>query len=658
MTTHRGRTARGGRRRASTGTDPTAAPDLTVVNGGATGDAATAAPGDDNAPAGCEDATPVGVPLAGPTEPIANLVVGDYTPEVEQDRLDAAIAAHRAGEPIPPVLVEYKDGEKRVVGQVENYAAAREVGLTDVLVLPAIHVDDVLPSPYNPRKDTIKPDKKTVDSIKESRGVLQPVGIYRENGKTYLSIGHRRQVNARAAGYPYLPFRWDNRPRAEIIRDMVIENDDETRVPLTPDEEGAAFEAMMLDGLSIEKIAAAHHRTPDTVRGQINLKRLSKDTCGKIGPGRGQLDLDEVIRVASIENTTVRSSLEKQLGKQHISAYTVKDRLTRDEVKRKKKQAMRDARAKGLKVLTENELKKVDGMQVATKQPPARGYYYGPVAFVKMAPDKHAKLACHAVYFRNGSDSGNENPVPCCVNPGAHNVTPPDAKRREEMARAEKEQARTRTFLGNLDTLRLDALPRLLGGEVKPLHDLLVEHVVHIAGRDVAAFVADACGVKLRKDDDPIKRLVTAAKRWPQEKRTKLAALCLVTRASANMRWERDFGPDRQDCRFVYGVLALVGYEPTEAEAALVATGKVDLTLVPEVEEPANDGDTPSAGEHVDLDDEYDVDDESEPDAVPSEDDVAAPEVDPADAGDEPAPGDGDTADEVDAEQTDDTRVA
>lgn len=656
MTTNRGRTARRRGRGASPGADPAAVPELTVIDGGEAGQPA-ATPSTDGSAATGTDA-----PLAGPTEPIADLVVGDYTPGIEQDRVDVVIAAHHAGEPIPPVLVEYKNGEKRVVGQVENYAAAREVGLTDVLVLPAIHVDDVLPSPYNPRSRKLTPDQAMVAGIKDSRGVLQPVGIYRENGKTYLSMGHRRQVNARAAGFPYLPYRWDNRPRAEIIRDMVRENGD--REPLTPDEEGTAFEAMALDGMSIEEIAAAHNRTPDTVRGQINLKRLNKDTCGKIGPGRGQLDLDEVIRVACVENVTVRGALEKQLGKQHISAYTVKDRLTRDEVKRKKKQAMRDARAKGLKVLTENDLKKVDGMQVAAKQPPARGYYYGPPAFVKMSPDKHAKLACHAVFFRNGTDSGNERPVPCCTNPREHNVTPPDAEAREATARREREQARTRTLLANLGDLRLDALPRLMGSEAKPLHDLLIEHVVHTVGRDVATFVAGACGIKLRKDDDPAQRLVTTAKRWPQEKRTKLAVLCLAVHASASLRWERDYGPDRRACALVYGALGLVGYEPTDAERVLVTEGRIDLTLVPDLDDAADDaapsaGGGPDTGDLDEQDDDLDDElvDEFGPDSDAIEDDLAATEPAASTAPDESPSDEGQEAAAAGDDATSDSRV-
>jgi ParB family chromosome partitioning protein len=87
-----------------------------------------------------------------------------------------------------------------------------------------IDVEDIYPNPFQPRKKfSTERIKELADSLKES-GMIQPVVVYKDEGKYYLMVGERRWRAAQYLKWKKVPAIIKNLTQDEIIIGALVEN--------------------------------------------------------------------------------------------------------------------------------------------------------------------------------------------------------------------------------------------------------------------------------------------------------------------------------------------------------------------------------------------------------------------------------------------------
>lgn len=134
-----------------------------------------------------------------------------------------------------------------------------------------LRIEDVLPSPLNPRK-TINPGELAAlaSSIKE-RGVLSPIKVCRAGDHYEIVAGERRWRAAKIAGLTEIPaiiIAGDVDPE-EHVAQALIEN--LLRSDLSPMDEARGYQALIDAGMQQTEVARQVGRSPSSVS---NLRRL------------------------------------------------------------------------------------------------------------------------------------------------------------------------------------------------------------------------------------------------------------------------------------------------------------------------------------------------------------------------------------------------
>jgi ParB family chromosome partitioning protein len=147
---------------------------------------------------------------------------------------------------------------------------AAEAGAAPLLALP---VEQLIPNPYQPRKNfTPEALDELAASIKAS-GLLQPI-VARRRGERYeILVGERRWRAARQAGLTEVPVIVRDASDAEALELALAEN--LLREDLNPLEEADAYQRLMAEfGWTQDELARRIGRDRSSIANVLRLRRL------------------------------------------------------------------------------------------------------------------------------------------------------------------------------------------------------------------------------------------------------------------------------------------------------------------------------------------------------------------------------------------------
>ena len=148
----------------------------------------------------------------------------------------------------------------------------------------AIPVDDVHPSPDNPRETLYDIDELAL-SIK-ANGLIQPLVVQKIPGRDGYQVvaGHRRRAAAIRLGWAKVPciVRRDMLPDEELLA-MLVENGQ--RAGLDPIEEARALKRLVDGGLSAADVGKQIGRPGSFVSGRLMLLRLPVEEQEQVRAG-------------------------------------------------------------------------------------------------------------------------------------------------------------------------------------------------------------------------------------------------------------------------------------------------------------------------------------------------------------------------------------
>lgn len=187
--------------------------------------------------------------------------------------LGALITAQPAGSgaPRPPALAQPAPGD----------------------VVNHVSLDQVVPSPLQPRKEFIQEQlAELMESIRE-HGIIQPLIVRRVNGKLELIAGERRFRASRELGLKQVPVIVREASDKDVLEMALIEN--LQREDLNPIEEGRAYARLAKDfDMRQEDIAQRVGKNRATVANTMRLLDLATPvqnfvSAGKLSTGHAKV---------------------------------------------------------------------------------------------------------------------------------------------------------------------------------------------------------------------------------------------------------------------------------------------------------------------------------------------------------------------------------
>ena len=180
--------------------------------------------------------------------------------------------------------------------------------------LAAISVDEVHPSPNNPRERLTDLDELAV-SIREN-GLIQPLVVQKVPGHDGYQIvaGHRRYGAVLRLGWGTVPciIRRDMLPDEELLA-MLVENGQ--RAGLDPIEEARALNRLSRQGLTQQEIARKIGRSVAHVSTRLSLLALPVEEQEQVRAG--QTSISAAVTLSRIE--TGRVGKPKKKSAQHLA---------------------------------------------------------------------------------------------------------------------------------------------------------------------------------------------------------------------------------------------------------------------------------------------------------------------------------------------------
>lgn len=229
------------------------------------------------------------------------------------------------------------------------------IEVTDEDTVQEIHLNEITPNPYQPRKTF---SEKGLEELKQSiieHGVLQPI-IVRKNIKGYeIVVGERRYRAAKAANLETIPAVVREFTDEQMMELAVIEN--LQREDLSPIEEANAYQMLLKNlGITQEELAKRLGKSRPYIANQIRLLSLPVSIQTKIengelsvGHGRALLGLkrkewmEKVVEKTIKEGLNVRQleELVQKLNK-NVSRETKKQKPKKDVFLLEKERTLRE----------------------------------------------------------------------------------------------------------------------------------------------------------------------------------------------------------------------------------------------------------------------------------------------------------------------------
>lgn len=150
---------------------------------------------------------------------------------------------------------------------VADAGAERDAGVRE------IPLDEILPNPFQPRRQFSQTElDELADSIR-AHGVLQPLIVRRAEGGYQCVVGERRLRASKSAGLTAVPAVVREFTDREMLELAVVEN--AQREDLSPIESATAFKRLMTEfGRTQEQIAAAVGKSRSAIANTIRLLDL------------------------------------------------------------------------------------------------------------------------------------------------------------------------------------------------------------------------------------------------------------------------------------------------------------------------------------------------------------------------------------------------
>jgi ParB family chromosome partitioning protein len=206
-----------------------------------------------------------------------------------------------------------------------------------------IHIKDVRPNPYQPRKVF---EKDAIQELKESilqHGILQPI-IVRKSIKGYeIVVGERRYRAAKEAKLTKVPVVVRELTEQQMMELALLEN--LQREDLTPIEEAAAYQSLMskLD-LTQEQLASRLGKSRPHIANHVRLlslpgyvQELMNEGKLSMGHGRALLGLKRKEMLKAVIEKVVKDHLNVRqleqlihLVNENVSRETKKDPVEKD----------------------------------------------------------------------------------------------------------------------------------------------------------------------------------------------------------------------------------------------------------------------------------------------------------------------------------------
>ncbi|OUM98842.1 MAG: nucleoid occlusion protein [Paenibacillaceae bacterium ZCTH02-B3] len=138
-----------------------------------------------------------------------------------------------------------------------------------------IRVDEIVPSPYQPRSVFDEERIEELCRTIRTHGVIQPIIVREKNGKYELIAGERRWRAVRKLGLEHIPAIVRNLNDSQAASMSLIEN--LQREELTAIEEAMAYQQLIqLHGLTQESLAQRLGKSQSTIANKIRLLQLGE----------------------------------------------------------------------------------------------------------------------------------------------------------------------------------------------------------------------------------------------------------------------------------------------------------------------------------------------------------------------------------------------
>ncbi|OPL19675.1 MAG: hypothetical protein AVO35_01505 [Candidatus Aegiribacteria sp. MLS_C] len=207
------------------------------------------------------------------------------------------------------------------------------------LVVTEVHIDEIEPNPFQPRKEWDRDEISSLAVSIRSQGILQPL-IVRTSGAGYqLIAGERRLRAAREAGLRTVPVMVREADDQQMLALALVENIQ--RKDLGPVEKAEAF--MMLSsqfGLTQEELGERVGMSRSTVANFLRLLDLPEKVLDlmrsgelSMGHGRTLLGLADGTRIAGVAVNAVRKGLSVRQLEERVRELNSPPRGTRRKVK-------------------------------------------------------------------------------------------------------------------------------------------------------------------------------------------------------------------------------------------------------------------------------------------------------------------------------------
>lgn len=219
----------------------------------------------------------------------------------------------------------------------ENYFVD---GMMDGETSSNILISDIIPNPYQPRKNfDIEQLQELADSIKE-HGIITPVIVVMEDGKYVLIAGERRLRASKLIGLEVIPAIIRDYTEAQMMEIALLENIQ--REDLTPIEVAFSYKSMIDKlGLTQEQLAKRVGKSRSHVTNMLGLIALPEVVqqmvnSGVISMGHARVlskldDEDKVLELANrIKNEKLSVRDIEVLGKLESKKVEVKRKDTFD----------------------------------------------------------------------------------------------------------------------------------------------------------------------------------------------------------------------------------------------------------------------------------------------------------------------------------------
>lgn len=159
-----------------------------------------------------------------------------------------------------------------------------------------LHVDEIQPSPFNPRKHFAEGAIAELANSIRQVGVQQPVIVRVVAGEFELVFGHRRLKAAKLAGLTEIPAIEREYSDDQVLEVQIVENSQ--REDVHPLDEADGFKALIDRGYTIARIADRIGRTPAFVAARLQLVQLCKK--GREIYDAGNMSLGAAIAIARV----------------------------------------------------------------------------------------------------------------------------------------------------------------------------------------------------------------------------------------------------------------------------------------------------------------------------------------------------------------------